>query len=169
MEAVFSPIAAHNHSSLTSPNIPTQLPLVSRALVVCTPDPLMGMIACAIPSGGAPVAGGVVFLPVLSLMGMEPHDGVAFAAATQMFGVGIFAPLGWMARDPTVLMPRFLLVTLPYALAGLLTGLLLIPLGKSDEVMWAFTVFIAFLAWYTVHGLISNLFDDIDRRVGEIK
>ena len=119
----------------------------------------MGIIACAIPSGGAPVAGGVVFLPVLSLMGMEPHDSVAFAAATQMFGVGIFAPLGWMARDPTVLMPRFLLVTLPYALAGLLTGLLLIPLGKSDEVMWAFTVFIAFLAWYTLHGLVSNTFD----------
>ena len=119
----------------------------------------MGIIACAIPSGGAPVAGGVVFLPVLSLMGMEPHDSVSFAAATQMFGVGIFAPLGWMARDPTVLMPRFLVVTLPYALAGLLTGLLLIPLGKSDEVMWAFTVFIAFLAWYTVHGLVSNTFD----------
>lgn len=121
--------------------------------------PLMGIVACAIPSGGAPVAGGVVFLPVLSMVGLEPHDAVGFAVTTQMFGTGIFAPLGWMARDPTVLMFNFLKVTIPYALAGLLTGLLLIPLGKSDEVMWTFTVFISFLAWYTVHGLVSDRLD----------
>lgn len=121
--------------------------------------PLMGIVACAIPSGGAPVAGGVVFLPVLSMAGLEPHDAVGFAVTTQMFGIGIFAPLGWMARDPTVLMFNFLQVTFPYALAGLLTGLLLIPLGKSDEVLWAFTIFISFLAWYTVHGLVYDKLD----------
>ena len=121
--------------------------------------PLMGIVACAIPSGGAPVAGGVVFLPVLSMVGLEPHDAVGFAVTTQMFGIGIFAPLGWMARDPTVLMFNFLKITFPYALAGLLTGLLLIPLEKSDEVMWTFTVFISFLAWYTIHGLVSDRLD----------
>ena len=121
--------------------------------------PLMGIVACAIPSGGAPVAGGVVFLPVLSMVGLEPHDAVGFAAATQMFGVGIFAPLGWMSRDPTVLMGGFLRVALPYALGGLLTGLLLVPLEQSEEVMWAFTVFVFFLAWYTVQGLVSKKLD----------
>ena len=64
--------------------------------------PLMGIVAAAIPASGAPVAGGVVFLPVLDSFGVCPRDAVAFSAATQFFGVGIFAPLNWLIKDKNI-------------------------------------------------------------------
>lgn len=53
--------------------------------------PLMGL-ASTIPSAGAPVAGGIVFFPILMLAGFSPSQAVAYAAATQMLGVGVFVP-----------------------------------------------------------------------------
>ena len=53
--------------------------------------PLMGL-ASTIPSAGAPVAGGIVFFPILMLAGFSPSEAVAYAAATQMIGVGLFVP-----------------------------------------------------------------------------
>jgi hypothetical protein len=64
--------------------------------------PLMGVVAAAIPASGAPVAGGIVFLPVLDSFGVCPRDAVAFSAATQFFGVGIFAPLNWLIKDKNI-------------------------------------------------------------------
>lgn len=121
--------------------------------------PIMGIIGCSIPSGGAPVAGGVVFLPILTMKDIEAHEAVAFSAATQMFGVGIFAPMSWMSRDPTVLMPTFLKPMFPFALAGLLFSYLVTPLEKSDEVLLAFTIFVMCLAAYIIRGLVHDQLD----------
>ena len=60
--------------------------------------PLMGAAAASLPSGGAPVAGGVVFFPLLRAAGVAPRSRVAFAACTQALGVGAFTPLNWLAR-----------------------------------------------------------------------
>eukprot|EP00640_Fibrocapsa_japonica_P006094 CAMPEP_0113943668 /NCGR_PEP_ID=MMETSP1339-20121228/26962_1 /TAXON_ID=94617 /ORGANISM="Fibrocapsa japonica" /LENGTH=125 /DNA_ID=CAMNT_0000948607 /DNA_START=30 /DNA_END=404 /DNA_ORIENTATION=- /assembly_acc=CAM_ASM_000762 len=46
--------------------------------------PIMGIVAAALPSGGAPIAGGIVFLPVLTINGLSASQAVAFSAATQM-------------------------------------------------------------------------------------
>lgn len=119
----------------------------------------MGIVAVTIPSGGAPVAGGVVFLPVLTMKKIEAHEAVAFAAATQMVGVGIFAPMGWMSRDPSVLMGSFLKPMFPFALAGLLFSYLVTPLEQEDEVLLAFTIFIICLALYIIKGLVYKQLD----------
>mmetsp|Transcript_10623 Transcript_10623/g.21222 ORF Transcript_10623/g.21222 Transcript_10623/m.21222 type:complete len:417 (-) Transcript_10623:168-1418(-) len=121
--------------------------------------PIMGIIGCTIPSGGAPVAGGVVFLPILTMKNIEAHEAVAFAASTQMVGVGIFAPMGWMSRDPTVLMPSFLKPMFPFALAGLLFSYLVTPLEKEDEVLLVFTIFVICLAIYVIKGLVTSQLD----------
>lgn len=121
--------------------------------------PIMGIIGCTIPSGGAPVAGGVVFLPILTMKNIEAHEAVAFAASTQMIGVGIFAPMGWMSRDPSVLMPSFLKPMFPFALAGLLFSYLVTPLEKEDEVLLAFTIFVICLACYIIKGLVTAQLD----------
>lgn len=121
--------------------------------------PIMGIVGCSIPSGGAPVAGGVVFLPILTMKKIEAHQAVAFSAATQMFGVGVFAPMGWMSRDPSVLMPSFLKAMFPFAFAGLLFSIVVMPLEKSDEVLLAFTIFVMCLAAYIIHGLVSSELD----------
>lgn len=132
---------------------------ISKFLVDTWYVPIMGIIGCTIPSGGAPVAGGVVFLPILTMKHIDAHEAVAFAASTQMIGVGIFAPMGWMSRDPTVLMGSFLKPMFPFALAGLLFSYLVTPLNKSDEVLLAFTLFVMCLAVYITRGLVHNKLD----------
>jgi uncharacterized membrane protein YfcA len=89
-----------------------------------------------------PVAGGVVFLPILTMKHIGAHEAVAFSAATQMIGMGIFAPMAWMSRDPSVFMPSLLKPMFPFALAGLLFSYLVTPLEKDDEVLLAFTIFV---------------------------
>ena len=65
--------------------------------------PLMGVIACALPSSGMPVAGGIVFVPALTTIGdMDARDAIAFTAATQMVGVGVLAPINWLFHDRRV-------------------------------------------------------------------
>ena len=76
-----------------------------QELITLWPIPTMAVVAASIPASGAPVAGGIVFLPVLHSFGVCPRDAVAFSAATQFFGVGIFAPLNWMAQDASVFLP----------------------------------------------------------------
>ena len=114
--------------------------------------PAMGVVACALPSSGMPVAGGIVFLPMLTRIGGLPaRDAVAFAAATQTVGVGILAPLNWLFHDRRVFVRNgrgdiFLLTTLPSFGGVALTKLINVP----DEVtMWAFTAFVAVVAIYT--------------------
>lgn len=107
---------------------------------------LLGTILCFFFISAQPVAGGVVFLPILIMKNIKAHEAVAFAAATQMIGVGIFAPMWWMSRDPSVIMPSFLKPMFPFALAGLLFSYLVTPLEKQDEVFLAFTLFVICLA-----------------------
>ena len=91
------------------------------------------------------------------MLGIEPHQAVAFAAGTQTFGVGIFTPMAWVSRDPSVIMLKgFLIPFFPIAVAGLATGLLILPLKHSEEVLWAFTIFVIILATYTARGLMTN-------------
>lgn len=60
---------------------------------------LMGLLACCLPSGGAPVAGGIVFIPGLQMLGLKPKQCVAFCSAAQALGCGAFAPLNWVRCD----------------------------------------------------------------------
>ena len=47
-----------------------------------------------------PVAGGVVFIPVLLLLGEPIHNAVAFSVATETFGNGVFGVTNWLMKDP---------------------------------------------------------------------
>ena len=52
---------------------------------------------------GMPIAGGLVFLPVLTRVGgLDARTTVAFTAATQTVGVGVLAPLNWLFHDKRV-------------------------------------------------------------------
>ncbi|KAL1496351.1 hypothetical protein AB1Y20_016307 [Prymnesium parvum] len=64
--------------------------------------PLMAAAAAIIPASGAPVAGGILFFPVLRAHQVCPHDAVAFSAITQLIGCGVFTPLNWLISEPNV-------------------------------------------------------------------
>ena len=115
--------------------------------------PIMGTVAAAIPSGGAPVAGGIVFIPVLTRFGVCPSDAVAFTAATQMFGVGIFTPLNWLARDPAILDLKALRALAPPSFLGLLLSLGVLRVAGSASVLIGFSIFCLIVAAYVAAGL----------------
>ena len=121
--------------------------------------PLMGIVACAIPASGAPVAGGVIFLPILESYGLCPRDAVAFTAATQMAGVGIFAPMNWLLKDPNVFIPSAICISTLPSTMGLVAAITYYKVNgfhADHVVVLTFTLFCAFLVAYITDGLLSN-------------
>lgn len=146
------------------------LPILFALPLVCYADqpellrsawyaPVMGIAACALPSAGVPVAGGIVFLPMLTLGGVCPRDAVAFSAATQMLGVGVFAPLNWLVLNPSVFIPEAWLYAAWPSCAGLLFSLLLAPLHSDGDLQVIYSLFCLFIAIYTIRGLLGGGLD----------
>ena len=122
--------------------------------------PLMAICAAAIPSSGTPVAGGIVFLPVLQMYGVCPRDAVAFSAATQFFGCGIFSPLNWMAQDASVFVPAAIHIAFLPSAIGLCISLALIGNDACRNDLYVLGMFGAFcfvLSLYVGHGLARGL------------
>lgn len=116
--------------------------------------PIMGVVACALPSSGMPVAGGIVFVPTLTTFGgMDARDAIAFTAATQMVGVGILAPINWLFHDRRVFVRGgkgdLLLVVLIPSWLGVCATWLLTP--DNDLTLAVFTVFVFFVALCKQH------------------
>lgn len=119
--------------------------------------PLMATIAASIPASGAPVAGGILFLPVLHSHGVCPRDAIAFSAITQFFGCGIFSPLNWLVIDPTVFLSSSLLASIVPSSVGLVLSLTVFKLsGCHGEhlVIASFACFCGVLAVYIIYGLM---------------
>jgi len=118
--------------------------------------PLLAIFAAAFPSGGAPIAGGILFVPMLIRTGVQPKQAVAFSAAVQTFGCGIFAPLNWTSMNPRILIFEILYVSLIPGVLGCITALVILPMpAQSIEIF--FSVFCIFLAIYVIYGLFHNL------------
>lgn len=118
--------------------------------------PFMTTVAVLLPASGVPIAGGIVFFPVLSLAGFHPDSAVAFAAATQAVGVGVFTPLTWYVQEPNV----FLRVAFPPAVLGSSISCALAVYVWPSQSEWVtvavFTAFAAFCAVFVFHGLFCG-------------
>lgn len=121
--------------------------------------PCMGFVGCMIPSAGIPVAGSIIFMPLLLMAGVKPDACVAFGTATQAVGVGIFAPLGWFLKKPSVFLLPVFAYAIPGGCLGLAAGLLLFPMHGA-HVTFLFVVFCAAVAAHTTHGLYSTMATD---------
>ena len=88
-----------------------------------------------------PVAGGVVFFPILSMAGIPYRQVVGFAAATQFVGVGLFAPLSWIVRDQSVLLWRVFGLSTVAGGAGVLLALYPFHLNNVHTPTIIFTLF----------------------------
>ena len=117
---------------------------------------IFSFIACMLLSGGAPVAGGIVYIPALQLIGLSPKQCVAFCAAAQALGCGIFTPLNWLSKDPGIIVRSSLPFSLPSALLGLYLAIFQFPLDEK-EVQLIFSCFSFFLLCSVVHGLFHSL------------
>jgi len=119
--------------------------------------PVMGAVAALLPASGAPIAGGIIFFPILTSLGVCSADAVAFSAATQFLGCGVFAPLNWLVQDPSVFNADIFKLALPPGALGLALGLYLCTLGaKSMYIVWTFIFFSLFVLAYTLQGLLGH-------------
>lgn len=119
--------------------------------------PVFSIIAATLPSGGAPVAGGIVLFPALKRAGLQTKQAVAYCAAAQMIGCGVFAPLNWAAAaGPRVLLGDVVPWALVPGVIGAVAALLLVPLD-SRKIELFFAHFCVLLAGYVVHGLSHDL------------
>ena len=106
-----------------------------------------------------PVAGGVIFLPILEYHGLCPRDAVAFTAATQMVGVGIFAPMNWMLTDQSVFILAAIRISILPSTVGLIAAVTYYKINgiHADHIIiLTFTFFCTFLVAYILHGLVSS-------------
>jgi uncharacterized membrane protein YfcA len=140
---------------------PAALRTGPAADTLCLRLALQGVIACALPSSGMPVAGGIVFVPTLTLFaGMDPSDAVAFSAATQTVGVGMLVPINWLFHDRRVFVRDgrgdvLWLLLVPSWLGVGLTRLT--TLHESNRgILIAFTFFLFFVAVYTFYSVLIS-------------
>jgi uncharacterized membrane protein YfcA len=60
--------------------------------------PILG-VAAAFLANSVPIGGGIVYIPVLSLLGANITLGASFTIATMPFGNGVFGFLRWLNKD----------------------------------------------------------------------
>mmetsp|Transcript_26089 Transcript_26089/g.45507 ORF Transcript_26089/g.45507 Transcript_26089/m.45507 type:complete len:360 (-) Transcript_26089:287-1366(-) len=118
--------------------------------------PLLGLAAAPLPSGGAPIAGGIIFFPFLTEIGVGANQAVAFSAATQMIGCGILTPLNWIVEDKSVFIWNIIPITLVPGSLGCFCALFLLPLS-NEAVELFFAFFCLVLGFYVIHGLRNTL------------
>eukprot|EP00048_Salpingoeca_helianthica_P024741 m.34945 g.34945 ORF g.34945 m.34945 type:complete len:349 (-) comp9565_c0_seq1:276-1322(-) len=115
--------------------------------------PFLAIVAAAIPASGAPIAGGIIFIPVLQLDSLTVRNAIAFSSATQMLGVGVFAPASWLVRDPKIFLVKPMITAVLVGIFAELMVLLVIPDPGDYAVQIFFLVFIFLLAVNTAWGI----------------
>ena len=109
--------------------------------------PFIGVFAATL-ANCIPLGGGIVYVPLLSLLGAEIHLSVAFTVATMTIGNGCFGFLQWLLKDPTLIVwESFVFTVLPCSL-GSAFGILLVPPLDSFWVKKIFGAFCLLVAAY---------------------
>ena len=87
--------------------------------------PLISAAGAMVPAAGVPVAGGILFVPILVYAGTAPADAIAFATAAQSLGVGVLTPLNCYMVEASPIRWKFFTLYLPFAICGSVTVVLM--------------------------------------------
>jgi len=121
-----------------------QKPTLPYDFLVNWPLPFVGALA-ALVGNSVPVGGGIIYLPVLVLLGSHVRIGVAFSVLTMSIGNGIFGFLSWLNKDPSFFVWESFLFTLPSAWLGL-SIVTFFPLFTEKQCLFLFSVFALFVS-----------------------
>jgi hypothetical protein len=108
-------------------------------------------VAAATIAMSTPAGGGVVFFPVMVLLGVPPIQAVAFSVGAQSVGMGIFGTYNWMRRDRAAILLPVVLATGIIGGAATLLALLVFPVTESGPLQLTFSAFGVGLAAYIFH------------------
>lgn len=111
-------------------------PLVWTGLFVAVMDrrsvletwymPFLGFFA-ALLANSVPIGGGIVYIPALSLLGVQLTLGASFTIGTMPFGNGMFGFLRWMSKDPRVFVWDSFYYTVIPSWVGSIIAMTLLP------------------------------------------
>merc|ERR1719188_1593511 len=116
----------------------------------------MTFVGCMLSSSGVPIAGGTLYFPIMTMMGLDPDTAVFFTGATQAVSCGILTPMAWLGAETNVFVRPAFQYGLPGGLLGVVFGTFVLPL-HGEGIKGAFAVAMCFLLCYTVHGLFHSL------------
>ena len=120
--------------------------------------PLLGIFSATL-ANAVPVGGGVVFVPVLHLLGYHITLGSAFAVSTMTFGNGICGFLNYIKKDPSAIVFYALPAAVIPAWIGSAIGTLR-PLMSAEQCRTIFALFavkVAVIVWRGVYVGRQNL------------
>ena len=113
---------------------------------------LLGVFAACL-ANCVPVGGGIIYIPVFSLLGKEMANGVVFTMSTMSCGNGIFGLLHWIKKDKSL----FLTEVVPYIVFstwfGYLSNLILTPTISTEFIRFIFGLFSLFVALFVSAGI----------------
>jgi len=118
--------------------------------------PFLGIVAATIAMS-TPAGGGVVFFPVMVLLGVPPVQAVAFSLGAQSVGMGIFGTFNWMRRDREAILFPVVLAAAAIGSAATLLALFVFPVSKAQPLQITFSVFGVGLASYVFYSLRQGL------------
>ena len=135
----------------------TVLPVVWCCLLVIVMDretflrdlfmPFLG-VGAALLANTVPIGGGIVYVPMLQLLGEKIQLSVSFTLATMTFGNGVFGFLHWLKTDASLIVwPSFAYTVLP-SWAGSVIGILVLPPVETYWIRKLFGVFSVVLGAY---------------------
>ena len=109
--------------------------------------PVLGVFA-ALLANTVPIGGGIVYVPMLQLLGEKIQLSVSFTVSVMTFGNGVFGFLHWLKNDPSMLVWESFPYTVLPSWLGSLCGILLLPPLATYWVKVLFGVFSFGLAGY---------------------
>ncbi|WP_164848366.1 sulfite exporter TauE/SafE family protein [Halobacteriovorax sp. HLS] len=118
--------------------------------------PFVGILAATIAMS-TPAGGGIVFFPIMILLGIAPLQAVGFSLGAQSVGMGIFGTYNWFKTDRAAIVSPIVAIVVPIAIAASLVTILIFPASKSSYLQVGFSCFGIFLAGYIYKHL------DIDK------
>jgi len=111
--------------------------------------PVLGVFA-ALLANCVPIGGGIVYVPILALLGQQMNLSVSFAVATMTVGNGILGFLQWLRKDPSLIVfESFPHTVFPCSL-GSAVGILFLPQSNA----WAKMIFGVFSVLVGVYVLL---------------
>eukprot|EP01033_Poteriospumella_lacustris_P005188 gene5188-3705_t len=112
--------------------------------------PFLGVFA-AFLANSVPLGGGIIYIPVLSLLGANIQLGAMFTISIMPFGNGIFGFIRWLVKNPAVVLWDVFPYVVLSSWLGSLVAVFVLPAPETALIKFGFAVFC------TVLGVLVSL------------
>lgn len=117
--------------------------------------PFLGFFA-ALLANSVPIGGGIVYIPTLSLLGVQLTLGASFTIATMPFGNGMFGFFRWLSKDPRVFVWDSFYYTVIPSWIGSIIAMVVLPSPDVTLIKLAFGAFCLLLGMLVLFSIFRG-------------